>query len=211
MKKLLMAIPLVFTLTPHSEAAPAGNKIEKLLTNFASDRRCSLSLGKELIDYGTQTRSQLQNAPSVSNSFTFGKRTVMLSVICPSEQDFRLTLRSQTNAGGNVVYGERGSLFVRLSNVQVDGKSVQIAGSSVGGIIDDAASDSRFLQPDRAFVTVKNGTVAKGKTLTARMEVEPVVPTEDARVSQRQIIEARLSMELMPSSREMFNQEQTSK
>ncbi|MGE8177324.1 hypothetical protein [Pseudomonas fluorescens] len=198
MKSLMTTMSLVFAISHYSEAAPLGSGVEKMPSNLATDRRCSVSLGGELIDYGTQTRWQLQNAPAVSNSSTFGKRTVMLSVICPYTQAMRLTLRGQTNASGNVVYGERGSLVIRLSNAQVDGKSVQIAGSTADGIINDAASDSRLLQPGRTFAPVVSGELTRGKTLTAQLEIEPVIPTADARVSRRQISEARLTMELMP-------------
>lgn len=194
MKKLLMIVSFVFNLSKLSE----GFAIEKVSGDFATDRRCVLSLGGELIDYGTKTRWQLRNAPALVDSYSFGKRTVMLSVICPFAQGIRLTLRGQTNASGNVAFGEHGGLIIRLSNAQVDGKSTQIAGGTAKGIINGAAADSPLLQPGHTFAPTVGGKLARGKTLTVYLEIEPVIPTADARVSKRQRSETSLRIELAP-------------
>ncbi|MFJ2550256.1 DUF1120 domain-containing protein [Pseudomonas sp. NPDC087612] len=161
------------------------------------DTRCSLTLGGGVVDYGTLSRWQLQDAQTGHNNVTFGKRTLTLSVACPYTQSMRLTVRGERSDRGDFRYGNRGSMIVRLFDAQIDGKSVQIASGTPDGIINGAAGDSALLRPSESFAAISSGQLAKGKTFTARVEIEPTLPEADAQVSTHEQNEANLTIELM--------------
>ncbi|WBF46154.1 fimbrial protein [Serratia rubidaea] len=160
------------------------------------DSRCSLSAGAPVIDYGVQSRWQLQDAGGPQR-VTPGKRSLQLSVVCPYSQTMHLVLRGERAGNGELRYGERGSVALRLLDAQLDGQSVQIAAATPDGVIGGAGQTSLRLQPDSGFTAVQNGRPLKGKSFTARIELEPVMPESDARVSARQVSEANLTLELM--------------
>lgn len=196
MKGLLSILALGLVLSRYAEADPLGGT-QDMPSAMPVDARCSLSLGGELIDYGTQTRGQLQDSSTASNSVSFGKRTVILSVICPYTQSMRLTIRGQSNAKGYLIFGERGGMAVRILNAQMDGLAVQVAGTTPDGIINGATSDSRLLLPGQTFAPAINGKLVMGKAFTAHVEIEPMMPKADARVSGRKTSETKLMLELM--------------
>ncbi|AZE56894.1 hypothetical protein C4K03_4756 [Pseudomonas synxantha] len=192
--------PLVLGLVLAQSAEAASRLGEGALgmpSTLPIDSRCSLSMGGNVIDYGTQSRWQLRDAPSGRNSVTFGKRTLTLSVACSYTQSIRLTLRGERSTSGDLRYGDRGSMIVRLFDAQMDGQSVQIIGTTPDGVINGAAADSRLLQPGESFAAIANGQLVRGKTFTAHLEIEPTLPEADARVSARQMNEANLTLELM--------------
>lgn len=153
------------------------------------DSRCTLSVSASVIDYGNQSRWQLQDA--ASGQVTPGKRTLMLSVVCPYTQPFKLALRSDLR------YGAQGKINVSLSQAQLDGQSIQLASTTMNGILDGSPDESLRLQSGSRFAAVQNGRLATGKSLTLRMEIEPLLAESDTHVSAHQSNEATLTLELI--------------
>ncbi|AHG19499.2 hypothetical protein Z042_07640 [Chania multitudinisentens RB-25] len=153
------------------------------------DSRCTLSVSTPVIDYGNQSRWQLQD--TTGGQVTPGKRTLMLSVVCPYTQPLKLALRSDLR------YGARGNINVSLSEAQLDGQSVQLASTTPEGVLNGVPANSLRLQPGSHFAAVQNGRLARGKSLTLRIEIEPLLAERDTRVSAHQSNEATLTMELM--------------
>lgn len=162
-----------------------------------ADTRCSVSLGSHTVDYGALSRWQLRDSEAGSRHVTFGKRTLMLSVICPSSQPLVLRLNGERSAKGDLRYGERGWLAIRVLEANLDGKSVQVVSSRPDGVIEGAASDSLTLQPGQVFAPGVNGQVAKGQSFTARVEIEPMLSAEAARVGSLTTSEARFNLQLV--------------
>lgn len=160
------------------------------------DNRCSLSAGAPMIDYGVQSRWQLQDAGGPQR-VTPGKRSLQLNVVCPHSQAMRLMLRGERAGNGELRYGERGSVALRLLDAQLDGQGVQLAATTPDGVLSSGGQDSLRLLPGNGFAVVQNGQLLKGKSFTARIELEPVMPESAARVSARQVSEANLTLELM--------------
>lgn len=179
--------PLVAAVSPLTEIEPPP----------PADTRCSLSLGSEVVDYGSQTRGQLQDASSGGNALTLGKRTLTLSVMCPYTQPLRLALRGDRATNGKLRYGERGSMIVRLFDMQRDGETVQITPVTPSGEMTGSAADSQQLQPDHIVAATLGGQPVKGKVFSARLEIEPVIPNDEAKVSASTTKEALLMLELV--------------
>lgn len=197
MKTLLTSLILIFALTPLSKASSAyPGVVEQALPSLPVDTRCSLSIGTPVIDYGSQSRWQLQDTTN-SNEVTPGKRTLMLSVTCPYTQTMRLALHGDRSANGTLRYGAQGHVNIRLLEAQLDGQTVQVVTLTPGNSINDTPSDIIQLRPGDSFAAVRNGHLAKGKSFTARLEIEPVLTDSAARVSAHQTNESNLTLELL--------------
>lgn len=160
------------------------------------DNRCSLSAGAPVVDYGVQSRWQLQDDGG-SQRVTPGRRSLTLSVVCPYSQTMRLTLRGDMAGNGELRYGERGYVVLQLTDAQLDGQDVQTAAITLDGTLSGGEQTSLRLLPGNIFAAVQNGQLARGKRFTARVEIKPVLPEQDARVAARQVSEASLTLELI--------------
>jgi hypothetical protein len=190
-----LVLGLALFLPTHAFAASPGI-IESGSGILPIDKRCSLSAGVTVIDYGTQSRWQLQEAGNGQN-VSPGKRTLMVSVVCPYTQTMRLRLIGDKAANGNLRYGERGNLSLRLVEAQLDSQDVQLATTTPDGIMNGTSGSARLLQPSVGVAATRNGQLAKGKNFTVRIEMEPMMPESAARVTTRQISEANLTLELI--------------
>ncbi|AZD55537.1 hypothetical protein C4K19_3752 [Pseudomonas chlororaphis subsp. aurantiaca] len=191
----LMTLALLIS-QPGLAMTPSGVRSGGLPSTLPVDSRCSLSAGGQVIDYGNLSRWQLQDATGSANTLTPGKRTLMVSVVCPYTQAMRLTLRGESAANGNLRYGERGNMRIALRDAQLDGQSVQFATTTVDGTLNGAPAATLALQPGQTFTAMTAGGVAKGRSLTLRLEIEPVLPEAEARTSMRRISEAQLTLDL---------------
>lgn len=160
------------------------------------DNRCSLSAGAPVIDYGEQSRWQLQEIHA-GQSVSPGKRTVTVNAICPYSQSMRMRLNGDKAANGNLRYGEQGNVSLRFVEAQLDGQDVQLVTTTPDGVLNGAPGSNLLWQPGVSVAATRNGQLIKGKSFTARIEIEPMMPESAARVSARQVSEANLTLELM--------------
>ena len=156
---------------------------------------CNLSTNTTVIDYGSHSRWQLQDIDG-GQKVSFGKRMLMVSVVCPYSQVMRVMLRGDRAGNGSLRYGDWGSVTIRLLDAQLDGQNVPVTITTADGRVSGAA-ENILLQPGNTIVAMHNGQPAKGKNFTARVELEPVMSKSDARVSARQLIESNLALDLM--------------
>lgn len=196
--KVSMSLGLLGLLLSQSVAVMAASDFAPatIQPSLPVDTRCSISVGAAVIDYGSQSRGQLQRAGS-KQILTLGKRTMILSVACPYSQAMRLTLRGAQAANGDLRHGDRGSTRIYVMDAQVDGRAVQLTSATSDGVLEGGAASSLQLQPGKSFSATQNGHFMKGKTFSARIEVEPVFPESATRVSARQVDESFMTLELM--------------
>lgn len=190
MKQDRMAL-LLLALTSFSAGSMAAwqDITSDMPPGLPTDNRCTLSVSTPTIDYGNQSRWQLQG--TTGGQLTPGKRALTLSVVCPYTQPIRLALRSDLR------YGTLGNINVNLSEALLDGQSIQLASTTPDSILNDAPVDSLRLHSGSRFAAVQNGRLATGKNLTLRMEIEPVLAERDARVSGHQSSEATVTLALI--------------
>lgn len=182
---------LPFTVAGAFEAGP-----QDMPSILPIDTRCSLSVSAPVIDYGSQSRWQLQDAGG-AQMLTPGQRSLMVSVVCPYTQTLRLSLLGDRAANGDVRYGKHGSVNLHIVDAQVDGQSVPVATLTPQGTVEGAPSANLRLQPGQNFAAAKNGKLVKGRSFNARIEIEPVMPQRDAQVTSRQTNESLITLELM--------------
>ncbi|WP_447873302.1 fimbrial protein [Serratia fonticola] len=196
-RECLTALMLVMLQSPLVGAVLPATDVQVNHPSLPVDAGCRLSTGGGMIDYGNQSRWQLQAASTGGNALTPGKRTLTLSVICPYTQPLRLIMHGDRAANGALRYGDRGSTIVRLFDMQLDGQSVHIMNVTPAGLVNGTATDSYMLKPGETVAATLNGRLARGKVLTARLEIEPIMTNEEARVTMGTIKESLLTLELV--------------
>ncbi|UXK10740.1 fimbrial protein [Erwinia pyrifoliae] len=159
------------------------------------DTRCIMTVGSPLIDYGVMSRWQLQDIPG--GNVSPGIRSTTVSVVCPHSRTIKLLVQGDANETGHLRYGERGHTLFHLSDVQLDGKPADLRSVMPDGMLEDAVSEPLPLTSGQRLVTLVNGQVTQGKTLTARLQIQPVLSEEDARASSLQRSASGLTLMLV--------------
>lgn len=159
------------------------------------DPHCQLSTSNSSVDYGLQSRWQMQDVEGRSQSVTPGKRQLSVTVVCPFTQNMRLKVMGDRTVRGGFRYGEKGELQVRIISAQLDGERVPVALTTSAGALMSAPQEALALLPNQTFSAVKGNHAAQGKAFNVRLEIQPVLTDQDARTSSRQANESSLSFE----------------
>lgn len=160
------------------------------------DRRCEVSVSTPNIDYGTQSRWQLQDSAG-GQKVSPGKRSFTLSVVCPYRQVMRVIVRGSKAPDGQLLYGDRGSMSLRVMDAELDGQLAELSAINAEGGLKVQTKDRLYLRPDFGMIATQNGQPVKGKFLTVRLEAEPIMAEKDARISSPLVSEANFSLELI--------------
>lgn len=197
MKRVIKPIALgwIISTSLHALAAPQDSPAG-LAPVLPGETRCNLSVNTPVIDYGTQSRWQLQDA-AASQGVTPGKRTLMVSVTCPTDRTIKLAMHGERSASGKLRYGNRGSVDLHVVDAQLDGQDVPLAAITSAGVLVGAPVSSMRLQPGNSFGPALNGKLAKGKNFSVRIELEPVLPESAARIHSREVNESSMTVELI--------------
>ncbi|MEX3242014.1 hypothetical protein [Serratia quinivorans] len=174
-----------------------GGFNEQNIIPNSSDTQCVMSAGSSEINYGSQSRGQLQEVIGYHNTYTPGRRNLALSIVCPTARKMFLTLRGASLPGGMLHYGTQGFLHIRLLNATVDGRSVTLATVSPDGKQDGPSADSIILKYGQKVLVMKNGESVSGNTLMANLEITPILTESATKVSNRTQIESRFAIELL--------------
>lgn len=159
------------------------------------DNRCTLSVSSPFVDYGVMSRWQLQDLPN--GQVTPGTRSTMLNVVCPHPRPIKLLVQGEANETGHLRYGEHGHTEFRLLNVMLDGNAVELRPLSPDGSLAEANGEALPLSVNQQLVAVSAGQVAKGKMLSARLEIQPVLGEDNVRVSSTQRSGSQLILTLI--------------
>lgn len=193
MKVFLITLTMMMALSPVTQSRATGHNMSGII--LPGDTRCKLSANSDVIDYGSYSRWQLQD--SGGQKVSPGKRILMVNVICPYKKVMRVILHGDRASNGNLRYGNKGSVTMRLLDAQLDGKTVQVAATKAGSHLRTSSESNIFLQPGLGIVAIHNGQPVEGKSFSARIEIEPVMPESDVRVSAHQTTESNLAFELI--------------
>lgn len=159
------------------------------------DGRCTISVSSPFVDYGVMSRWQLQDRPN--GQVTPGIRSTMVNVVCPDPRAIKLLVQGEVNETGHLRYGEHGYTEFRLLNAMLDGNAVELRPQLPDGSPAEATAEALPLAVNQQLVTVSAGQVVKGKMLSARLEIQPVLGEDDVRVSSTQRSGSQLTLTLI--------------
>ncbi|MFJ2993402.1 hypothetical protein [Pandoraea sp. NPDC087047] len=109
----------------------------------------------------------------------------------------KLLVEGEGGAQGGLRYGERGLTHLRLLNAQLDGNAVELRALTQAGTLAKHSGQAIALNAGQQVALVVQGRLAEGKTLTAQLEVKPVLTEESARVSRRRRSESMFRLTLL--------------
>lgn len=170
-------------IPPGLEASP--------MPTLPPDTRCRLSVSNPVVDYGLMSRWQLEDIGA--GRVSPGTRSLTVSVVCPYSRTMSLRVEGEDREGG-LRYGKHGT--TRLLDAQLDGNAVELRTVTPAGVITENGGQRLALNAGQRLAPVMQGRLAEGKTLTARLEIQPVLAEDDARVSSRQHSETMLTLTL---------------
>lgn len=192
---IMLGIGLYLFSTAQVSAAKINVNPLGEMTILPIENLCEVNVSTPKIDYGTRTSGQLKSINS-GQQLSLGKRTLTLNVACPFNQVMQVVLRSSRSHDGLLQFGDYGSMSLKVLGAEVDGKPTQLT-LIKDGIHKRSASDSLELRPDFGMMATREGKAVKGKTFTAKLEIEAVMAEKEARVSSQQVSEANLTLELI--------------
>lgn len=195
MKSVIAVLAAMAFSLSAAASAPSGSPLNGSIA-MPGDTRCDLIVSTPVIDFGTQSRWQLQ-AVAGERQVSPGKRTLSFSALCPFTHRMAIAVSGARAQDGYFRYGDQGSLRIRLFDAQVNGQSAELALLTPAGAINGDAAAAVSLQPGSRIAVVRNGQIVNGKSFTARLEIEPVMPESAARVSSRQSNESGFTFELL--------------
>ena len=199
MMKKCIPFGLLVTLLSGSavQAMPAPQPDHFGAGGMPQDRRCTINVSSQDVDFGTLSRWQMQETGR-GNTVSPGQRTLALSVSCPYSQPLHIMVQGEPAGDGNLRYGHAGSLQLDIHDAQVDGQPVQLIPVSRDRIRKGGEQAGLRLGPGSGVAASRNGSLVSGKTFTARLEVRPQLPERETRVTARQQSETRLTLEILP-------------
>lgn len=187
--------PLLMVVSDLSAAEPNHGIDNPFTPQQIPDTRCTISVSNPFVDYGVMSRWQMQDLPN--RQVTPGLRSTMVNVVCPHPRPIKLLVQGEVNETGHLRYGENGYTRFRLLDIQLDGNAAELRPLSPDGALAEAASEALPLASGQRLITVSSGRVIEGKTLTARLEVQPILGEENARVSSMRRSESQLTLTLI--------------
>lgn len=159
------------------------------------DTRCTMSVSSPEVDYGVMSRWQLQDLPG--GKVTPGSRSLTLSVACPYSRIMKLLVQGESREHEELRYGRRGVTQLRLLDVKLDGHPVELQTLTSTGELTGADNLATSLLVGQQWAPVILGRFAEGNTLTARLDIQPILPETEARVSSPQRSESMLTLRLV--------------
>lgn len=189
--RLLPVLLMGITGTSIAAPVPPGQETRPMPV-LPQDTHCRLSVSNPVVDYGILSRWQLEDIGA--GNMSPGTRSLTLSVFCPHPRS--MILRVEDRGLGGFRYGERGIIRFHLRDAQLDGNKVELRTITPGGVIPESGGHMLALNAGQQLAPVIQGTLTEGRTLTARLDIQPVLAEGDTRVGNRQHSEMILTLTL---------------
>lgn len=188
-------LALLMGFTDATAAAPIvlpGQEVSSIPA-LPPDTRCRLSVSNSVVDYGVISHWQLEYIGD--GRVSPGTRSLTVSVVCPYLRTMSLRVEGEGSERG-LRYGKHGSTRLHLRDAHLDGHAVELRKVTSAGVITESGGHRLALNAGQRVAPVIQGILAEGKTLTARLELQPVLTEDDARVSRPQRSETMLTLTL---------------
>ncbi|MEB7539728.1 hypothetical protein NGC37_15600 [Pantoea anthophila] len=143
---------------------------------------CEIQLSDPRIDYGEMTRGELIGRPG--NSLTAAELRIgdqhesEITVICDRPTPLKLTFSGPAKDAESYQFGDQGRATLTLHDVTLDDRPVRIerAGTEAAAMAFSASQPLQFY---------KDGQIASGSTLRAKVTIVTWLPADATRVSER--------------------------
>lgn len=154
-----------------------------LFTSTILHAECDIQLSEPHINYGEMTRGELLSRPgnalSAAELRMGDERESEITVICDRPTSLTLIFSAPAKDNENYLFGEQGRATLTLHDVIIDDRPVLIesGGKQAVNMAFTAGTPMHFR---------KDGQIASGSTLRAKVKLETWLPSSATRVSDRQ-------------------------
>lgn len=166
-----------------------------LLSINARASDCDLNISQPHTNFGTFSRGTLSKADSGGQSNIIGRKTSMLTIVCPRPE--RITVYYRAAAGitaDSYSLGDIAKLSLIISDAQADGKSVSLMYKQGGGVaISDNVKELTLL-PD---IGITPNTDEPVTTLVMQMTSVAAVNDVNVRIKEHKVLNSFGTLEVV--------------
>jgi hypothetical protein len=173
-------LPILLALLTSCTAQATG----PLPTAPPPDNQCNLTASHTRVEYGVQSRWQLQMAPG-TQQLSPGERSLSINVVCPYSRQLRVKFDGEAGQGGRWRYGEQGQLQLRVSAAWLDGQPVGLALTGRDSNDLSTLALPATILPDSTVSAVTAGHLLAGRNLTLQLTLAPLLSEQATRVTAR--------------------------
>lgn len=128
-----------------------------LFAGVAHASDCDLTVSQAQTDFGTFNRGTLSQVANGAQTNVIGKKSMMVTVICPKPENVSVFYRSASNGiGEGYQLGDIAHINLIASDAQVDGKSVSLAYKQQGGSAPAGMESTLPLLPNIGLTPASN-------------------------------------------------------
>lgn len=159
----------------------------------ASD--CDLTVSQTQTNFGTFNRGTLSQAANGTQSNIIGKKSAMVTIICPRPERIALFYRgASSGAGEGYQLGDIAHVTLVASDAQADGKSVSLAYQQQGGTAPTGNANTLPILPNVGVTPASDELVTR---LTLQLTSVAVVNDVNQRVKEHKTLNSNGTLEVV--------------
>lgn len=147
----------------------------------ASDGHCQVSLSESRVDFGQIQRTSVQ--PTGAQT-PLAKRTATLVLNCAQPTDLHLNYLGTAEGAEHYALAGGASYGLQVRDVVVDGRGAELGLTDSAGVSPGTTASAQTWAPGRLLVPTLDGVPARGKQLTAQVEISAYAPDRMMRVKE---------------------------
>lgn len=133
-----------------------------LFAGAASASDCDLTVSQMQTNFGTFNRGTLSQAANGTQTNVIGKKSTMVTVICPKPEKITLFYRAASSgAGEGYQLGDLAHVTLIASDAQADGKSVPLAYQQQGGTAPEGNATTLPIIPNLGITPVSDQLITR--------------------------------------------------
>lgn len=166
-----------------------------LFAEQASATSCDVIISEPTLHLGRVMHPGASAGSAPHDAYAIGSRTVSMNVGCSEETRLAWVVRGSA-LGEQFRFARGGHLVVRMSNAQVDGRSVELASVGSAAEIPSQSAASVEVKPGNRIVPMAAGAIARGTLMTVQVDVMPHVPLHELRGREEISLDSHLQFEV---------------
>ncbi|TBL58722.1 hypothetical protein [Hafnia alvei] len=160
---------------------------------MASD--CDLTVSQTHTNFGTFSRGTLSQPVNGGQANIIGRKTAMLTIVCPRPEHITLYYRAAAGGTENTyLLGDIARLSLIISDAQADGKSVSLVYKQGGGVASSDNLKELPLLPDIGITPNSNDPVT---TLVMQMTSVAAVNDSNVRIKEHKTLVSNGTLEVV--------------
>jgi hypothetical protein len=161
----------------------------------ASATSCDVVISEPTLHLGRVIHPGASAGIAPHDTYAIGSRTVGMNVGCSEETGLAVVVRGNA-LGEQFRFARGGYVVVRMSNAQVDGRSVELATVGSAAEVPSHSAASVEVKPGNRIVPVAAGSIARGTVMTVQVDVMPHVPLHELRGREETSLDSHLQFDV---------------